>query len=206
MARIEERIRRFSFHERAVHWLAAFSFLYSALTGLALWSTNLYWLAAVFGGGEAVRSWHPWGGVIFSLVLGVMFSNWARQMRLDKDDRTWLRRAHRYVVNDESGLPEAGRFNAGQKMLFWVQSTAAVLLFASGLVLWFPEAMSQPLRLASLVTHSATAVVSIFGIIVHIYMGAFAVPGALRGMIRGSVPAGWAKAHHPKWHRKISKP
>ena len=105
MASIEERIRRFSFHERAVHWLAAFSFLYAALTGLAMWSTNLYWLAAVFGGGEAVRSWHPWGGVIFSLVLGVMFSNWARQMRLDKDDRTWLRRAHRYAVNDESGLP-----------------------------------------------------------------------------------------------------
>ena len=205
MPKTEARVHRFSFYERAVHWLAAFSFLYAALTGLALWSTNLYWLATVFGGGEAVRAWHPWGGVIFSLVLGTMFLKWSRQMRLDKDDRTWLRRAHRYAVHDESGLPEAGRFNAGQKMLFWVQCVATLLLFASGLVLWLPEAMSQTLRLAAIATHSATALLSIFGIIVHIYMGTAAVPGAFRGMIRGWVPSGWARAHHPKWHRKITK-
>ena len=89
--------------------------------------------------------------------------------------------------------------------IFVMQCVATLLLFASGLVLWLPEAMSQTLRLAAIVTHSATAVLSIFGIIVHIYMGTAAVPGAFRGMIRGWVPSGWARAHHPKWHRKITK-
>ena len=206
MTKNDERIQRFSFYERAVQWLAALSFLYAALTGLALWSHRLYWLAAVFGGGETVRSWHPWGGVVFSLVLGVMFKNWAAQMRLDRDDKIWLRKAHRYAVHDESGLPEASRFNAGQKMLFWVQGLSALLLFASGLILWLPEAMPRFLRLAAVLIHPATAIISLGTIIVHIYMGTAAVPGAFRAMIRGWVTPGWAKTHHPKWLRKISKP
>ena len=201
----DKKIQRFSFTERAIHWMAAISFLYAALTGLALWSHHLYWLAAVFGGGETVRWGHPWGGVIFALVLDAMFRNWARQMRLDSDDKVWLRNAHKYAVHDEEGLPEAGRFNAGQKMLFWLQTVCTLLLFASGIVLWFPEAMPRSLRLAAILIHPAVAVASIGAIIVHIYMGTAAVPEAFRGMIQGWVKPGWAAAHHPKWYRGISK-
>lgn len=204
-AKSKEKIQRYSFHERAIHWLAALSFLYAALTGLALWSPRLYWLAAVFGGGETVRSWHPWGGVVFAVVLGFMFRNWAGQMRLDADDRRWLRRAHRYAVLDETGLPEAGRFNAGQKMLFWLQCVATLLLFASGIVLWLPESMARGLRLAAILIHPIAAVISIGAIIVHVYMGTVAVPGAFRAMMRGWVRPGWAATHHPKWYRRISK-
>lgn len=64
----EQTVHRFSFYERVVHWLTALSFLYAALTGLALWSPRLYWIAAVFEGGETVRAWHPLGGrVLYSL-------------------------------------------------------------------------------------------------------------------------------------------
>lgn len=201
----ERKIPRFDFGERAAHWMAAISFLYAALTGLALWSHKLYWLAYVFGGGATVRGWHPWGGVVFALALGVMFSRWARQMRLDADDRTWLRLSHRYMVHDESGLPEAGRFNAGQKMLFWMQSAMALLLFASGLVLWWPEIMPRALRLLAIVVHPAAALGAIGGIIVHIYMGTAAVPEAFRGMIQGWVRPGWALSHHPRWFKEISR-
>jgi hypothetical protein len=90
----EEKVARFNFQERAIHWLAALSFLYAAFTGLALWSPRLFWLASMFGGGNTVRGWHPWG-------LGFMFRNWAGQMRLDADDRAWLRQAHRYAMHDE---------------------------------------------------------------------------------------------------------
>ncbi len=197
----EKRIPRFSFIERSIHWMAAISFLYSALTGLALWSHKLYWLAWVFGGGPTVRGLHPWGGTMFALVLGFMFRQWASQMRLDSDDKVWLRNAHKYAAHEEEGLPEAGRFNAGQKMLFWVQSVSTLVLFASGLVLWWPELMPRTLRLAAVLVHPLAAITSIGGIIVHIYMGTAAVPGALRGMIRGGGGPGWAASHHPKWYR-----
>jgi formate dehydrogenase subunit gamma len=205
MAANEERIDRFTVHERVAHWLAALSFLYAAFTGLALWSPRLFWLSAVFGGGETVRAWHPWGGLIFALVLCWMFRNWAVEMRLDADDRIWLKNARRYATHDEEGLPEAGRFNAGQKMLFWMQSVCAIFLFLSGIVLWFPDAMPRSLRLAAILIHPAAAVLSIGGIIVHIYMGTAAVPEAFRGMIQGQVRGAWAASHHPKWYREVRK-
>ena len=205
MSEASQKLVRFSFAERARHWMAALSFLYAALSGLALWSPHLFWLSSVLGGGETVRRWHPWGGVVFGVALGLMFRNWAREMKLDADDKVWLANAHKYAVHDEEGLPEPGRFNAGQKMLFWLQSLAVIVLIATGVVLWFPEAMPRALRLAAILVHPAVAVLSIGGIIVHIYMGTAAVPGALRGMIQGWVRPGWAASHHPKWYRDISK-
>jgi formate dehydrogenase subunit gamma len=197
------KIARFDAAERTAHWLAALSFLYAALTGLALWSHKLYWLAFVFGGGSTVRAMHPWGGIVFALALGLMFRRWAGQMRLDRDDRIWLRHAHKYAVHDESGLPEAGRFNAGQKSLFWLQAGAASLLLLTGLVLWWPELMPRGLRLAAVLLHPLAAIASIGGIIVHIYMGTAAVPEAFRGMIQGWVKPGWARSHHPRWYRDV---
>lgn len=198
------RILRFSYYERVVHWVVAFSFIYLMLTGLALWSPRLYWLAAVMGGGETVRAWHPWAGVVFSVAFGLMFVKWLRQMLLDKDDRKWLRMAHRYARHQAEGLPEAGRYNAGQKMMFWMQGLLCVILLLSGLVLWWPESMSRGLRLASIVVHSAAAVLSIAGLIVHFYMATFATPGSLRSMILGWVTPEWAKTHHPKWYQEDS--
>ena len=198
-----DKIDRFSVAERATHWLVALAFLYAALTGLSLWSPRLWWLTAVFGGGDTVRGWHPWGGVLFACFFAVMFRAWRRQMRLDADDRRWLSLAHRYAVHDERGLPEAGRFNAGQKALFWMQAVNAVLLVASGLVLWWPEATPRLAREAAVLLHPLTGLVSIGLLIVHIYMGTAAVPEAFRGMIQGWVKPGLARSHHPKWYREI---
>ena len=198
-------LERFSFSERSIHWMSAISFLYAALTGLSMWSTKLFWLASVFGGGVATRMSHPWAGSVFAAFLGVMFLRWARQMRLSADDREWLAQSRKYAMNIEEGLPEAGRFNGGQKMLFWLQSISALVLFASGLVLWYPESALRGLRLAAVLVHPAAAIASIGGIIVHVYMGTAAVPGALRAMVRGQVTEGWAAAHHPKWLKETSK-
>ena len=199
-------MHRYSFAERSVHWLSALSFLYAAFTGLAMWSHKLYWLAGVFGGGNATRFAHPWAGIVFAVVLGVMFRAWAGQMRLDREDRDWLRNSHRYAMNQEEGLPEAGRFNAGQKMLFWFQSLAAVALLVTGVVLWFPEWMPRSLRLLAIALHPLAGVGAIALIILHVYMGTAAVPGALRAMLQGKVTHGWARAHHPKWLRENRLP
>jgi len=201
----EPRIERFNFVERAVHWLVALSFLYAALTGLSLWSPRLYWLAAVFGGGSTVSRWHPWGGLIFVVVFALMFRAWRRQMYLDADDRRWLRQAHRYAAHQEAGLPEAGRFNAGQKVLFWLETSSGLVLLLTGLVLWWPEAMPRVLRLGAILIHSLAALAAIGAVIVHIYMGTAAVPESFRGMIHGWVHPRWALFHHPKWYRDVQR-
>jgi formate dehydrogenase subunit gamma len=202
---VETKLTRFTVRERVVHWCTALSFLYAALTGLALWSPRMFWLSYIFGGGPTVRAWHPLGGVIFVAAFTAMFQNWRKPMRLDSDDRKWLRQAHRYAVHDTAGLPEAGRFNAGQKALFWVQSLIGILLLASGVILWFPEVMPRALRVVAVLVHPTAAVISIAGIIIHIYMGTAAVPGAFRGMTQGWVTSRWAASHHPKWYREIRR-
>jgi formate dehydrogenase subunit gamma len=199
------KLTRFTFAERLIHWIVALSFLYAALTGLSLWSPRLYWLASVFGGGVTVRAWHPLGGLLFVVIFGKMFLSWKRQMRLDSDDRRWLRLAHRYAAHDYSALPEAGRFNGGQKSLFWLQSASAVLLLLSGVVLWWPESMSRGLREAAVLIHPLAGILSIAGLVVHIYMGTAATPGAFRGMTQGWVKPGWAASHHAKWYRETQK-
>src|SRR5438093_13471087 len=78
MAASESKIIRFSVAERVVHWSVALAFLYAALTGLALWSPRLFWLAAIFGGGTTVSAWHPWSGSRFSLFFVLMFRAWQR--------------------------------------------------------------------------------------------------------------------------------
>src|SRR5262245_31484061 len=199
------KLARFSVAERVNHWIVALSFLYAALTGLSLWSPRLYWLASIFGGGVTVRAWHPFGGLIFVVVFVWMFRSWKTQMRLDNDDRRWLRLAHRYAAHDYQSLPEAGRFNGGQKSLFWLQSVNAVLLLISGIVLWWPESMPRGFREASILIHPIAAILAIGGLIVHIYMGTAATPGAFRGMTQGWVKPGWASSHHAKWYREIRR-
>ena len=201
----DRRLERFSFAERVIHWSVALSFLYAALTGLGLWSPHLYWLAALLGGGSTVGRWHPIGGLLFAVAFSVMFRGWRRLMRLDADDRLWLRHAQRFILHEEFGVLESGRFNGGQKALFWTQATSGLLLLASGVVLWFPELMPRALRLTAVLLHPVAALVSLSGLIVHIYMGTAAVPGALHSMIRGWVSHGWALTHHPKWYREVTR-
>ena len=67
------------------------------------------------------------------------------------------------------------------------------------------EELFSGLRLAAVLIHPVAAIVAITGIIVHIYMGTLAIPGALRSMTRGWATEGWAAAHRPKWYREISK-
>ena len=198
------KVARFDATERAVHWMTAISFLYAALTGLSMWSYKLFWIASVFGGGPVVRGLHPWGGLVFAVLLGLMFRRWSAQMRLDASDRAWLKVAHRYAIHNETGVPESGRFNAGQKMLFWAQAAFALTLFATGAILWFPEIMPRALRLAAVLLHPLAAIGAIGGIIVHIYMGTAAVPGAFRGMMQGWVTERWAASHHAKWYREVA--
>ncbi len=199
------RIPRFDFVERAVHWMTAISFLFAALSGLGMWSHKLFWLTAVIGGGSTARFLHPWGGTVFALVLALMFRRWASQMKLDGDDKVWLRDMHKYATNDEAGMPEPGKFNAGQKLMFWAEAFFAILLLVTGVVLWFPESMPRALRLAAVLIHPLAAIGAIGGIIVHIYMTTTVVRGSVTGMVRGYVSPKWAAAHHPKWFKQIQR-
>jgi formate dehydrogenase subunit gamma len=185
-----------------VHGAAAVSYVYLLLTGLAFWTPALYWLAGMLGGGYLSRVLHPWVGLVFAVVVGWMWVTWRRDMRITSEDREWRQAMGRYIRNEDAGVPAAGRFNYGQKMLFWLMAWGGFALLASGLVMWFVASVPWNLHwirwLATLV-HAVAALVTIGGFIVHVYMGVAVVPGSLDAIVKGEVSEEWARHHHPLW-------
>ena len=130
-------IVRYVFAERLVHWLVALTFIALMVSGLALGYPRAYFLSGLFGGGQTMRFLHPWFGVVFTLGILWMLVAWAKEMRFDAGDREWTRRLKTYASSGHTGL-DTGRYNAGQKGYYWVSILGAVVLFVTGLPLWYP--------------------------------------------------------------------
>jgi len=200
------RILRYTFKERATHWVAAFSYIYLLLSGLAFWSPSLFWLAAVLGGGQLSRILHPWMGLIFTGALIYMYVLWANQMHMEETDKAWWRSLGYYVRNEDDKLPPAGRYNAGQKLLFWGFFVCGLLLLLSGVILWFPEMIPwrlRYLRYLAVLVHASSALLTIGLFMIHVYMGVFAERGAFGSVIRGDVSVDFAKRYHPGWYEEV---
>ena len=75
-----------------------------------------------------------------------MYNMWASQMHMTAVDRAWWNSMHYYITNQDEKMPPAGRYNAGQKFLFWGFFACGILLLLSGVVLWFPEYIPWSLR------------------------------------------------------------
>lgn len=202
------RIVRYDFRERGVHAVAAISYVYLLLTGLAFWSPWLFWIAVVLGGGYVSRMLHPWAGLVFAAAVFAMYLRWRRDMRTSDEDRAWRRAIGRYVRNEDALVPPAGRFNYGQKTLFWVMVLGGLALLASGLVMWFVASVPAEmhvLRSAATLVHAGAALITIGGFIVHVYMGVAVVPGGLSAIVHGEVTDEWARQHHGLWNPESRK-
>jgi formate dehydrogenase subunit gamma len=200
-------ILRYTFRERLVHWLAALSYIYLLLTGLAFWSPWLFWLAVALGGGPVSRMLHPWLGLVFIVGIIQMYGLWSSQMGFTDVDRAWMRSMNHYIQNQDEAMPPAGRYNAGQKMLFWGFMIFGVLLLLSGIVLWFPEYIPWSLRWAryiAVVVHASSAMATIGLFLIHVYMGVFAERGALDSVIHGDVTEDFVRRYHPGWYKEIT--
>lgn len=200
----QSSLTRYSAEVRTKHWLSALAFLLAAFSGLALFHPALYWFSSFFGGGSWTRILHPYLGlaaaVFFALIGALVWDD----NRMKPADWQWLRQWRDVVNNREDRLPEVGRYNGGQKLLFLVLVIGMAGLFLTGLVIWrayFSSYFSVGLiRFASLV-HALCAFAVIVAILIHIY-AAFWVKGSVHAMLRGTVTPGWAWKHHRAWFRQ----
>jgi formate dehydrogenase subunit gamma len=200
-------ILRYTLVERVMHWIAALTYGYVLLTGLAFYSPHLYWIATLLGGAPTSRFWHPWIAVVFMAVLAWMLRAWLGDMRITANDRAWGKVVKRYIENQDEGLPPIDRFNLGQKYFFWVMVFAGVVLLLSGIVLWIPETLPwslRDLRYAAILLHVSSALITIGAFIIHVYMGTAVVRGGFTSIIRGEVSPAWAKTHHRLWFNRVA--
>jgi formate dehydrogenase subunit gamma len=193
----ERTIRRFSRTERALHWVHASAFFVLLGSGLVLYLPRLSELVARR---QLVKDVHLYTALAWAVLVALLLLLGVRRglretirelERFDGDDLLWLLR--------RGG--KAGRFNAGQKLNAIVTAAFAVLFAISGFLLWYGERDTR-FRLANtILLHDGLMYAALVLLVVHLYLSLIhpATRHALRGMIRGTVDAEWARRHHPRW-------
>ncbi|WP_425087583.1 formate dehydrogenase subunit gamma [Stappia sp.] len=227
--RSDKTITRFAGVERFGHWLLASSFIILALTGLNV-MYGRYVLMPVIGA-EAF-AWltmvgkylHNYLAFAFMAGLAMIFVMWVRHNLPDRTDIKWILQAG--GLFSKHLHPPAKKFNAGQKMIFWLTILGGLSVSVSGWSLLFPytthffggtfevvnsifgtslpTALSvlQEQQLATL-WHSIMSVFLVCVIIAHIYIGSIGMEGAFDAMGSGEVDLNWAKEHHSLWVEEV---
>jgi formate dehydrogenase subunit gamma len=230
-------ITRFSDLERFGHWLLATSFVILALTGLNILYGRYFLLPLI--GPELFSEMSVWGkwlhnyvAFAFMVALAITFLVWIRHNFPTWRDVVWLAKGGGLLVRGSH--PPAWKFNAGQKIVFWLVMLGGLSLSLSGLALLFPFqtalfaktfaalntlgsfvglSPNLPTQLTPLqemqhatMWHGIVALGLVVVIIAHIYIGTLGMQGAFSAMGSGQVDVNWAKEHHSLWaEREIAK-
>ncbi|MGE0765630.1 MAG: formate dehydrogenase subunit gamma [Hyphomicrobiaceae bacterium] len=198
-------VDRYTLAARINHWITATTLVLLALSGLSLFHPSLYFLTALFGGGQWTRAIHPWLGVILFFSFAGLFVRFWKANLWKSEDNTWLRRIRDVLAGHEERLPELGKYNAGQKFVFWSMSLLIIVLITSGVVIWdqyFSDLATIDQERIAILVHSITAVAIVCVWIIHVY-AAIWVRGTFDAMTKGHVTGGWAWRHHRKWLREL---
>src|SRR5689334_13405304 len=118
--RKSNQIVRYEPKTRIKHWIVAISFVLLALSGLALFHPALFWLTNLFGGGPWTRILHPFIGLVMVIAFVSLGAKLWRENAMQPHDWQWLRQFKDVVNKREEALPEVGKYNAGQKLLFYI--------------------------------------------------------------------------------------
>src|SRR5260370_22700756 len=201
---IGEEVVRHRFATRLIHWSVAVTFFLALVSGMPIWTPIFGWMAYLVGGLELARVIHPYAGVAFFMAPLFQFFHWLSDMHFEKDEKGWFGpKLFRYFKWEQEPAVEGGKYNGGQKVLFYAVNLAALGFLLSGIPMWFPLEFPALLREICILIHDITFILVLLAIIGHIYL-TFAEPGTFRAMTRGTVSRKWAQFHHPGWLRRIT--
>jgi formate dehydrogenase subunit gamma len=195
-------IVRFNAFERAVHWMTATCFIILALSGLNITFGRQLLLPLL--GPDTFTAWSQWAKyahnfLSFPFTLGVVliFLMWIGGNIPNRVDLKWLKAGGGIVGHEH---PQAYRFNAGQKLIYWIVVLGGGLAAATGYLLMFPFYFTDiaGMQTAQMI-HSIVAMLFIAAMLGHIYIGTLGMEGAFEAMGTGEVDVNWAKEHHSLW-------
>jgi formate dehydrogenase subunit gamma len=202
------RILRFTGFERFAHWLNATAFVILALTGLNI-TFGQYILMPVIGPdnfgvvSQLAKYVHNFTSFAFVIGMVLIVALWIRDNVPRRVDIQWLKEGGGFV---KSKHPPAGRFNAGEKMVFWLALAAGIGVIVSGYLLMFPFYVTNifGMQIAQGV-HAIVALLFVALILGHIYIGTIGMEGAFEAMGQGTVDLNWAKEHHSLWLEQAAR-
>ena len=200
-------VARFSLSERMVHWYVAVIFLFMALSGLLLLFGRTV-LIPVLGKqamailAAAALHGHNLFGPLFALGILAMFFIYVKSNLPAWADVKWIAGGGGML---RRGHASSWKFNAGEKIWFWLVIITGVAISTSGLLLDFSFIADNLLQIQiAHIVHVTGALIAIAGAIGHIYLGTIGVDGALQAMTSGKVDEAWAHEHHDLWAKQVA--
>jgi formate dehydrogenase subunit gamma len=197
-----QKILRFKAFERFSHWLTAVSFVALGLTGLNITFGKIALLPLIgpdaFSSlSQAAKFVHNFTSFSFMAGLVLIAAIFFKDNFLERVDIEWLRQGGGFIKGKHA---PAGRFNLGEKLVYWLSLAAGVAVSVSGLLLLFPfyGTSIAEMQLAQVV-HAVIAILFVALILAHIYIGTLGMEGAFEAMGTGEVDLNWAKEHHDLW-------
>lgn len=197
-----QKIVRFKAFERFSHWLTAVSFVILGLTGLNITFGKILLLPVIgpdaFSSvSQAAKYAHNFTSFSFVVGLVLIIVIFFKDNIPEKVDLEWLKQGGGFIKNKHA---PAGRFNPGEKAVYWLSLAAGVLVSVSGFVLLFPFFGTDiaDMQIAQ-GAHAIVAVLFVALILGHIYIGTLGMEGAFEAMGTGEVDLNWAKEHHDVW-------
>ena len=200
-------ILRFNGFERFVHWLTAGSFIVLALSGLNV-SFGKYLLLPLLGPetfsalSQLAKYAHNFIAFPFIIGLVFMFLVWIRDNIPEGGDLDWLKAGGGLMGKGHH--PPAKKFNAGQKVIFWIVIGGGTVLSLTGLMLLFPfnGTVIADMQLGQTI-HGILSGLIIAVMMAHIYIGSVGMEGAIDAMTTGEVDLNWAREHHSLWVEEV---
>lgn len=184
-------IVRFDRTERIVHWANAVLVLALIGTGLALYAAPV---ATLVGRRRLVKAVHVGCGLLLPVPFAAgLAGRWGAALRADLaelnrwtvDDRRWWRRRQRASVR-------LGKFNPGQKLnAAFVGGSLVVMLATGSIMKWF-EPFPDSWRTGATFVHDWFSFAIGLAVAGHVLL-ALGDRTSLRAMLRGTVPAEWAR-------------
>lgn len=186
-------VRRFGTAERIFHWATMIVFLIVMITGMM----------QVFGGPDQqhVGPFHGHLGAVLLILLLIDLVIWSKDALFKDYDLMWFKSAGGYLSRSKSHLP-AGRFNAGQKMYFWLMLLSIIALVVSWVLMEqgghgpHSPAVRQSFWWS---VHGLVGCFSAAMVIGHAYISIMANPQTARVLWDGTVCRRYAEEHHSRW-------
>ena len=109
------------------------------------------------------------------------------------------------MLDKKGGHVPSGRFNAGEKALFWgLVVVISITLVVTGYILNFPNfGQTRSTMQTANVIHMVFGLIGIAMACFHIYLGTVGMRGAYQAMRTGYVDETWAKEHHEYWYDEV---
>src|SRR3984957_20391561 len=195
------KILRFKAFERFSHWLTAVSFVILGLTGLNITFGKLVLLPIVGWDAfseisEIAKYLHNFTAFAFMAGLILIIVIFFKDNLPEKVDLDWLRQGGGFIKNKHA---PAGRFNLGEKLVYWLSVAAGIAVSLSGILLLFPFYGTDIVEMQlGQVVHAIVALLFVALILGHIYIGTIGMEGAFEAMGTGEVDFNWAKEHQDK--------